>query len=180
MKFFNPFQSISTRFLTTFWWIFCLVILFLYFISLRATLFPATSFENQNNNEQTTDNGYQSSQDDKELIDFLTNPNTRLGIDHDSAILQTLEVRINSIKALLRRIFQFQLNESRLCLHNDFFLKSPSVEMYEKIQSKIKQSSNDERYHQRSKIEGLEEVRSDENFGFIIEGGNDKGIFLNG
>ena len=52
--------------------------------------------------------------------------------------------------------------------------------MYEKIQSKIKQSSNDETYHQRSKIEGLEEVRSDENFGFIIEGGNDKGIFLNG
>ena len=103
MKFFNPFQSISTRFLTTFWWIFCLVILFLYFISLRATLFPATSFENQNNNEQTTDNGHHSSEDDRELIDFLTNPNTRLGIDHDSAILQTLEVRINLIKAILSK-----------------------------------------------------------------------------
>ena len=103
MKFLNSFQSISTRFLTTFWWIFCLVILFLYFISLRATLFPATSFENQNNNEQTTDNGHQSSQDDKELIDFLTNPNTRLGIDHDSAILKTLEVRNNLIKSILSK-----------------------------------------------------------------------------
>ena len=52
--------------------------------------------------------------------------------------------------------------------------------MYERIQNKMKENSNDESYHQRSKIEGLEEVRNNENFGFIIEGGKDKGIFLNG
>ena len=52
--------------------------------------------------------------------------------------------------------------------------------MYERIQNKMKQNSNDESYHQRSNIEGLEEVRNDENFGFIVEGGKDKGIFLSG
>ena len=52
--------------------------------------------------------------------------------------------------------------------------------MYDRIQSKMRENSNDESYHLRSKIEGLEEVRNNENFGFIIEGGKDKGIFLNG
>ena len=89
------FQSISTRFLTTFWWIFCLVILFLYFISLRATLFPEKSIENQNNDEQTfeSDDRYQNLDADKQLIEFLTNPETSLGIDHDISIQQILEVR---------------------------------------------------------------------------------------
>ena len=41
----------------------------------------------------STYDGHQDLRNDKELIDFLTNPNTRLGIERDSAIQQTLEVR---------------------------------------------------------------------------------------
>ena len=75
-----------------------------------------------------------------------------------------------------------QPNNASICSNNKryFFLKSPSIKMYDRIQSKMRENSNDESYHLRSKIEGLEEVRNNENFGFIIEGGKDKGIFLNG
>ena len=34
-------QSFSTRFLSAFWWLFCLVIVFIYVISLKSLIFPA-------------------------------------------------------------------------------------------------------------------------------------------
>ena len=87
-------QSVSTRFLTTFWWIFCLVILFLYFISLRATLFPATSFDRQNNQQtHQSDDRQQNLMHAKRLTDFLNDRNTRLGVIHESAIQHMLEVK---------------------------------------------------------------------------------------
>ena len=33
-------QSFSTRFLSAFWWLFCLVIVFIYVISLKSLIFP--------------------------------------------------------------------------------------------------------------------------------------------
>ena len=59
-------------------------------------------------------------------------------------------------------------------------MKSSSVEVYERIRRKLKEYSNDELFYKFSNIEGLEKVRDDSNFGYVIEGGKDKGIFLNG
>ena len=33
-------QSFSTRFLSAFWWLFCLIIVFIYVISLKSLIFP--------------------------------------------------------------------------------------------------------------------------------------------
>ena len=59
------------------------------------------------------------------------------------------------------------------------YLKSSSEKLHEKIQKKLKDDSNDKLYQKLSKVEGLQKVRDDSQFGFIIEGGIDKGIFLN-
>ena len=89
------FQSISSRFLTTFWWIFCIVILFLYFINLKAYLFlDSTSLDSENemtvrlNSVGEESNAIQ----DKRLEAFLNDKNTRLGYVHDGAIEYTLQV----------------------------------------------------------------------------------------
>ena len=58
-------------------------------------------------------------------------------------------------------------------------MKSPTEELHEKIQRKLKDDSDDKLYQKLSKVEGLQKVRDDSQFGFIIEGGIDKGIFLN-
>lgn len=57
-------------------------------------------------------------------------------------------------------------------------MKSPTEELHEKIQRKLKDDSDDKLYQKLSKVEGLQRVRDDSQFGFIIEGGIDKGIFL--
>ena len=89
------FQSISSRFLTTFWWIFCIVILFLYFINLKAYLFlDSTSLDSENemtarlNSVGKESNAIQN----KRLEAFLNDKNTRLGYVRDGAIEYTLQV----------------------------------------------------------------------------------------
>ena len=89
------FQSISSRFLTTFWWIFCIVILFLYFINLKAYLFhDSTSLDSENEmTAQLNRFGEESNAiQDKRLEAFLNDKNTRLGYVHDGAIEYTLQV----------------------------------------------------------------------------------------
>ena len=89
------FQSISSRFLTTFWWIFCIVILFLYFINLKAYLFhDSTSLDGENEmTAQLNSVGEESNAiQDNRLEAFLNDKNTRLGYVHDGAIEYTLQV----------------------------------------------------------------------------------------
>ena len=89
------FQSISSRFLTTFWWMFCIVILFLYFINLKAYLFhDSTSLDSENQmTAQLNSVGEESNAiQDKRLEAFLNDKNTRLGYVHDGAIEYTLQV----------------------------------------------------------------------------------------
>ena len=58
-------------------------------------------------------------------------------------------------------------------------MKSSSEELHEKIKRKLKDDSDDKLYQKLSTEEGLQKVRDDSQFGFIIKGGRDKGIFLN-
>ena len=57
-------------------------------------------------------------------------------------------------------------------------MKTSSEELREKIKRKLKDNSDDKLYQTLSTVEGLQKVRDDSQFGFIIEGGIDKGIFL--
>ena len=87
------FQSISARFLTAFWWMFCLVILLLYFISLKAALLPTSIFGKYNNGiigQRFGDAQYAMGIQD--LDDFLNDKNTRLGYVQNGAIENILQV----------------------------------------------------------------------------------------
>lgn len=49
-------KSLSTRLLTAFWWLFCLVMLFIYIISLRTLIFPSDSSKSEMTIEQVLRN----------------------------------------------------------------------------------------------------------------------------
>ena len=58
-------------------------------------------------------------------------------------------------------------------------MKSSSEELHEKIKRKLKVDSDDKLYQKLSTVEGLQKVRDESQFGFIVEGGIDEGIYLN-